>query len=635
MRGNNKNTKTRKKKNTPALSTETVTFTGPVNELIERADILRDCIIDKNINNNHPHAYRYNNKVFEHYFINNKGWLMYQNGDNVTPLCYGSLVILETIEKDNGNEKALFFKVEAVTQTGRVLHPVIIPAVDFDSLNWIRKEYGADIVAAPTQSAKQKLIAGVVLTGQAAPRHTEYIHTGYILENGRPVSYVHAGGCIGSNTDINAAVIDELKQYSLTGVSANRSDTITAIKSSLQLIKAHAPGVVFPLFAFIYTAPLRPVIKSVIGDTGLLLYLCGETQSGKSTLAALALSHFGSFSSMTPPANFNCTPNYLNELSFYLKDCILWVDDFHPQGSKKETDRQNTNFQLLARSSGDHAGRGRLNSNAQIKAIHRPRCLYLATGEDMPQIGQSGTARVFTLSVNKERHNIKPLLIDAKNGVLSRCMADYINYIVGNYEDVKQAFTRLYNSAFEKVITAYGENSLSKQTALLYAAFDLFISYAEITGAVFQDESQVLKIEAWKQITGAADNIETELVNQDPAKMYIRALTALISSGRRILVNIYDNRGLDFQDEIIGWKDSNYYFLEPNAAYKAVYDYYLKENTFFNCSRQTIQRKLLKTGVITSPDNTPTVVKKINDKSVRVIKINRAVFEDKGGGAYD
>lgn len=619
--------------------TDFIDLKGSIEDVIKHADAIPLFVPDDNLtdDNEHPHAAIY--KQIEHYSINKKGVLIYSNGDTITPVCYGSLVILETIEKNNGTETELFFKVEGVTQSGRVLHPVIIPAAEFDALTWIRRTYGADIVAAPAQSAKQKLIAGVALTGQNAPRRVEYIHTGYITRNGAPVSYIHAGGNIAGGSELSPAVIPELSQFNLNGVSLSNAEKVKAINTSLQLLNVHAPGVVYPLYGFTFTAPLLPVIKSVIGDTGLCLYLQGKTQSGKSTLAALAMSHYGRFTSMTPSANFNSTANYINELSFYLKDAVLWVDDYHPQGTRADADKQNRIFQSIARAAGDHSSRGRLNSNAKIQTLHRPRCLFLATGEDAPQIGQSGTARVFTLLVTGEykdqtKDNYKQLVNDAKTGVLSRCMSDYIDYIIRNYEDVKQAFKRVYDTAENNIIDNYGQTRLTTQTALIYTAFDLFISYAELSGAVNGSEADALKGEAWKQTNGAAANIETEINNQDPAKLYIKALTALISSGRRFLLNIYEGQALGTDNACIGWKDPNYYYFEPNAAYSAVCEYYANENAFFNTSKQTLHRELMRAGVLTTDNsNTPTTVKKIRngtgEKSVRVLKVNKTAIDIK------
>ena len=621
-----------------------VEMKGSIEDLKTYITTLPEFIPDDNETEDekHPHAAIYEN--IEHYFINKKGVLTYTNGDNVTPVCFGSLAILEEIRKNDGEGSALFFKVQGVTEGGRVLPSYIVKASELAGFNWLADAYGSEIIPAPTNSAKQKLTAGVLMTGRQAIKKTIYTATGYLMDNGKPTAYIHAGGHVNGSDTLEADIQDNLKAYTLQDVSTSPEDLKAAARSSLRLLEAHAPGVVYPLFAFVYLAPLLPVVNDCLGDTGFCLYLQGKTQSGKSTLAALALSHFGKFTAMTPPTSFNSTANYINELAFILKDCILWVDDFHPQGTKREADKQAQIFQHIARAAGDHSQRGRLTSSAKLQAMHRPRCLFLATGEDTPQIGQSGIARLFTLQVTKSREDITTLRKDARDGVLSRAMSDYISFIISHYEDVKRTFTAFYNSASDKAIKAYSENRLSAQAALLYTSAKMYLSYAKFTGVISEDTAKDYKRDFEKYIFKAAEKINDELFNTDPVQMYMKALRALISSGRRYIINLeareetgyFQTQSLGADNKAIGWKDSYFYYMDPNATFTAICDYYKGEGTYFNISRQTLQREAMDAGYIIGSGKDPTTQKRVNGNNTRVLKFARATLEEadtpKGGG---
>lgn len=608
-----------------------VVFNGTVSELLNRAETLRDFVVsDENrVNRKHPHADIY--ASIDHYGINKKGCLIYTNGDNITPVCYGSLIIREVITKDNGASKEIYFRIEGITQNGDILPPVIVSAADFDSLNWIRKSYGADIVAAPAQSAKQKLIAGVALSGQKAPKSLLYTHTGYLTEKGRPVDYLHAGGALRSD-DINNELSESLTQYKLTGASANSQERVQNINISMQLLNAHAPGVCFPLFAFCYLPPLMPIIKAVAGDIGFCLYLQGKTQSGKSTLAGLVMSHYGSFTATRPPVTFNSTAGYINKLAFYLKDSILWIDDYHPQGTKRKQDETAQIFQDIARAAGDHAARGRLTSSAKLQKTLPPRCLYLATGEDTPAIGQSGAARVFTLELSRERKEIKPLLNAARTGLLSRALSDYINYIIDHYERLTALFKAYHDQVTEKAITSFNECRLTDQVTILYTSALMYLSYAETSGAITREDKNSLQAEFWKHIKAAALNLEDSINKQDPAQMYISALRALISTGRRFVIPLYGSGAsydLDSRGDIIGWNDDKYYYLDGNAAYKAVCDYYNNEGLYFNISRSRLNNDLLSSGAL-MPNNEggAGTCKRIGGKVKRLLVFERETLEE-------
>lgn len=589
----------------------------------------------------HPHAAIYEN--IEHYSINKKGQLVCSSGDNVAPVCFGSLAILEEIRKNDGEGSALFFKVQGVTEGGRVLPCVLVKASEMSSFNWLADAYGSEIVPAYAQSAKQKLYTGVLMTGRQAEKKTIYTATGYLMEGKKPVAYIHAGGHINGSETLEAEIISNLKQYTMTGASSDASEMKAAALASLQLLRAGAPGVVFPLFAFVYLAPLLPVVSSVAGASGFCVYLQGKTQSGKSTLAALALSHFGRFDAMTPPTSFNSTANYINELAFILKDCILWVDDFHPQGTKREAEKQAQIFQSIARAAGDNSQRGRLTSSAKLQAMHRPRCLFLATGEDRPQIGQSGIARLFTLQVTKTREDITRLRQDARDGVLSRAMSDYISFIISHYEDVTALFSKLYAKASDKAIKDFSENRLSSQAALLYTASLVYLSYCVGNGILTEGTAKEYGKQFEKYIFKAAEKINAELFETDPVQMYLKDIKDIISSGRRYIIDLeaedmtgyYQPQALGAKGDVIGWKDAHFYYLNPSSTFAAVAEDYRREGVFFNMDPRTLQRELLDGEYITGSGKDPCYQKKINGKNTRVLKFARATLEDteaKGGG---
>lgn len=96
----------------------------------------------------------------------------------------------------------------------------------------------------------------------------------------------------------------------------------------------------------------------------------------------------------------------------------------------------------------------------------------------------------------------------------------------------------------------------------------------------------------------------------------------------------YSSLSLGADNKCIGWRDGNGYYLDGNASYKAVLDYYNEEHTFFNCYRLTLQKRLHDEGY-TMPDSTknPTIVKRIGGRVVRVLRFSRETFDgDSSGG---
>jgi len=107
------------------------------------------------------------------------------------------------------------------------------------------------------------------------------------------------------------------------------------------------------------------------------VYLIGGSGTHKSTLSALMLSFFGSFTESSLPASFNDTGNYIRSLAFSLKDMVLAVDDYHPEGNLQARRKMEDTAQQLSRAFGDLAQRGRMMSDQTLAtAKDLPRCEY-------------------------------------------------------------------------------------------------------------------------------------------------------------------------------------------------------------------------------------------------------------------
>lgn len=404
------------------------------------------------INTEHPHSSIY--AGIEHYKVNKNGCLFYSNGEKFYLLANGSIVITKEIYKFNGNgESEIEFQVEGITRNGIKLPPVTVPASKFNSLNWITESWGTSLVVMPNQSVKQTLATGVLMSGEQCERERVCTHTGYIIKNGKPINYMSANGSL-IPSEIKCVLDHDLKRYKLSEPSASDTERIDGITASLNLLEAHAPEVTGPLFAFTYLAPILPIVNDMIGDTSFFMFLQGKTQSGKSTLAALSMSHYGIFDSQTPPTTFASTSNAIGEMAFILKDSVLWIDDYHPQADDMK--RQNQIFQDLVRMSGDHSTRRRLDSKAKLKESRPPRCLFLVTGEFPPKIGQSGHARVFQLDVPESRKDISKIRKDARTGTLSRAMTDYIAYVISNFDRLKELAQMQHEKILSNLYTDEG-----------------------------------------------------------------------------------------------------------------------------------------------------------------------------------
>lgn len=611
--------------------TDYIEHGGKVEEIIKKAESLEEYKKSEADAKKHPHADIWND--IEGYALNSKNQLCHiKSADEKTPLCHGSIVITKVIYNNDGRDNHILYECDGVTESGKHEPKIIIDDEDFASLKWISKYWGCSIITFGTQSTIRRLVEAIMLTGQKLPIVYQKCHTGFVSdESGKPFAYLHAGGSIGNN-EIICELDDELKQYTMAGCSSTPEERAEAFRASLSLLQAHRESVTYPLLSFIYMPALAQINRDVNGECGFCLYLRGKTQNGKSTLAALAMSHFGKFTSTTPPTSFESTWNRNELLSFILKDSVLWIDDFYPKGDSKTKVSQNEQFSRIARAAGDRAFRGRLNSNSEMKKSYPPRCLFLVTGEDDPDLSQSGKARIFTIDVKAERKDISNVLQSARDGLLSRAMCDYLNYIIENYDAVRASFSRLYGEVIKNTRSRIGENRLSIQAALLITSFGMWLRYAASCELLDVPTAKTLIDNNASTIMALAQMNAVEIASSDPAEKFIKVLSSMISNREVEIRNIRndscDNELLDDRFHIIGWMDDSYYYLEPSKAYSAVKNKLESIDENIGATMKGLYHQLMDAGKISGDkDNNYARQKNINGKNKRVIFFEKKILE--------
>src|SRR5699024_4048306 len=133
------------------------------------------------------------------------------------------------------------------------------------------------------------------------PNKKIYTHLGWI-ENDEQWSYLHAGGCIGSQ-DIEVNIDPQLSRYSLD----NKLDTNDAIILSMKLFEVASYEITIPLISLVFLAPLVSIVDPN-NTPKFIIWMHGLTASRKTSLAMCLLNHFGNFGN-TPLMSFRDTAN--------------------------------------------------------------------------------------------------------------------------------------------------------------------------------------------------------------------------------------------------------------------------------------------------------------------------------------
>ena len=577
------------------------------------------------------------------------GCIVQMSGDSVKPL--SDFVVIprgEVIQDDGVTEKRVFI-LDGWNARGIRLPRVTVSGAELDNLNWMSEKWGMRAALVPGSTTKQKVVWCIKKVGQLVSKETrEYTHTGWRRFRGK-WCFLYQGGAIGAE-GVTVHMEQGLDTYRLDGNGRPEFLKMTpkeAAGKSLEILEVARREITVALLGTVFLAPLREFLSQTDITPAFSLFLHGQTQTRKSTIVALAMSHFGNFHAKNAPANFRSTGNYITAKAFLAKDMPLWVDDFHPTDSQQEKRQMNATAQTLARAFGDGADRGRLNSDRSLQSSRPPRSIAIITGEDLPAVGASGLARFFILDVGKgdvptEDGRLTKLQEDARMGWLQASMRGYIEWLAKNTEKLPEYLHAQFLQYREMIrkIGAGDQERAPEAVACILIGYNMMTSYFVHIGAITKDERVKMGEEALRILTDASRRQSREMESEKPTRIFLDTIGEMLAS-RKVWIKdliIVDekikNEPLPM-DDMIGYRDNEYYYLLPNMAYRAVSAVCRQEGHEFPVSLKALYKHLVADGVVRGlkEGESPARPKTIMGKTVRVLRLPAKMLDGNGEGA--
>jgi len=541
------------------------------------------------------------------------------DGDVMVPLCNFTAHVTEDILKDNGHETSRMFKVAGTLGSGRPLPLIEVPALSFNSLNWVTSEWGLRAIITAGQTYKDRLREAIQLMSEGAVQKTIYVHTGWREINGRR-TFLSAGGALGM-PDIDVELEGSLRRYSLPPLP---EDPAEAIKASLQFLELGDPAVVMTLWAAMYLAPLSEVLCPAF-----TLWLVGPSGSFKSTLAALALCHFGEFNVRTLPASWRDTANYLEKQMALAKDIPLVIDDWAPAQDMSRAREYEVKAEQVARAQGNRMGRGRLRADTSSRAKYVPRGLLLSTGEQLPS-GQSHTARLFAIEFEFNSIDTKKLTEAQKQAALyPAAMTSYITWLMENWEEIAEDLPKTWETWRNQAQSEASHPRLPEAVAWLYAGLTFALNFAEDKGALDHAKAEEYRKQGWQLFNELAANQGGRVEEERPGKRFIEALQSLVNQGRAVFghKDSMEPRKTAPNEIAVGWRgEEGYVLLNPQAAFAAVHDFCQHAGEPFTFKQTATWKDLKRLDYIVCQNGRTSDVARIHGQVARVIKLKSSVL---------
>ena len=531
---------------------------------------------------------------------------------------------IREITRDNGIETVMKFEIDGILAGGKPLPPVQISADKFSSLAWVPAEWGLGANVEPGSTNKDKVRHAIQCLAQGVKKETIYAHLGWRKINNKWV-YLHAGGVIGAD-DITIDISEAgLNKYELPEEIEDVTDAAWFSFSTLSV----APfEVTIPLFALTYLAPLCEPLRQAGIEPAFVIWLSGLTGAMKSTLAAIFLSHFGTFTGKSLPGSFKDTANALEKKACLVKDSLFVIDDYHPTASQAEARQMEQKAQMILRGYGDRVARARMRPDTSLKPLYIPRGLCIVTGEDTPQAGQSTTARYLAVEVKKG--DIKKSFL---NGLqkepekLAEAMRGYIDWLIPQMDKLPEQLKEMFFELREKSLVDGQHARIPEVVVWLYMGLSFGLDYLKHTEVIDENKHSELLKEGWEIILQLAERQSQSITEDRPVEKFISTLEELIAT-KTICLKDLDNDPEEYEPEdFAGWFNVNYYYLLPDTIYKEVVQFCNGQGTRFPVTARTLWKQLEAEGLIyTERDKKQTyrvVQKRIQGKKLRLIILKR------------
>ncbi len=523
----------------------------------------------------------------------------YTNGEPYTePLCNFTAEILEDVAKDDGaGTPTRAFSVHGQLSDGMPLPTGTVDAGKFAALNWVNELWGIRAVIRAGRDTKDRLREAIQLHSKNAKSRYIYTHTGWREIGGKHV-YLTGAGAVGDD-GVTVELDRELSRYRLPSKPEAVAD---AMRASLRFLDLAPYTITIPLWASAFLAPLAEIVYP-----GFMLWLYGKSGTLKSTLAALALCHYGEFTDKTL-FGWSDTVNRLEMNCFLLKDAPIIIDDFAPQSDPFKAREMERNAAQIVRNVGNQAGRGRMRRDLSMAATYRPRGLVISTGEQVPD-GESVSARLFTLELHPGDVNMERLsAAQVEAWRYPHALSGYLLWLAGQWPALAENLPADQREMRDRARVKLSGIHLRLPEALsqLYMGLDLGLKYAVEVGALSDAERVAWLGRGWEALRSGAEAQAARVEKERPTMRFLEVLTGLLAQGKVHLEHKGGKAkigGGTANDELLGWYDEERLYLLFDAAYNRVARFLRDEGAALSVKQTSLRKYLIEEGILLPPEN--------------------------------
>jgi hypothetical protein len=538
------------------------------------------------------------------------------------------------VKVDDGAEVRRVYEITA-RLNGRSAR-FTVPADRFRSMTWADEHMGAEAIIWPGMGLRDHVPVAIkelsaAREGGVPARHV-YAHTGWRKLPGG-WGYLTASGAItadGLDPDVTVELTGSLGRYELPDPE-DPAAVRDAVLRSLDILDLADDSVTVPLLGAVYRAPL-PLPPDCTP------WLRGQTGTLKTALCALAQQHFGAgMDAKHLPGSWESTANKLEVDAHALAGVVFTVDDYRPDLSAFEARKRAMVADRLIRGAANQSSRGRLRSDISRRPDRPPRAQPLCSAEDLPPGPASLKARTLISQVPAapaegavDLVKLTAVQESAGNGMLALAMAGYVRRLAVRYELTRDNLgPRL--AELRAAARKGGHLRTPENVASLYTGWEQFLIYAEQAGAIGAGEHGQLRNRAWNALRELGAAQARYLAEGDHVAAFLRALNAIIASGRGHLLAAGASADPPAPGRLLGWVAGDDVYLHPDVCYAEARQWAEREGTPLGVTRYQLFDDMKERGLLASTEKDRTTARPvIGGKQVRVLHLTKYQFESCG-----
>ena len=552
------------------------------------------------------------------YFVKqSKIWALRQtrHGEVEAPLTnFVAYARSETVV-DDGVDQTLHLAMAGEMEGGRKLPDVLVPATEVHGLGWIAAKWGIGPIINAGASVRDQAREAIqrLSVGRGLPRRTVYSHTGWRKIHGQWRYLIPSDETDGDGADGADIAVELASNYERYHLPRRVQGTRDAVRASLRFLDVADHQITIPILAYMYLAPLQPMLAS-----SFTLWLRARTGSFKSTLAALAMCHFGEFRYHTPPATWDASARGIERMVFDLKDCPAWVDDFAPKSTVQEQKELNAKAATVIRAVGNRQGRLRMAANTKSQPSLPPRGLLISTAEVYP-VGDSVLSRILPIDFHAGMVDVDQLTYaQAEAADYRQAMKAYLDWLAPQYGELLKSLPareqELRVSADLGAVHPRAQVSVS----ILLAASEVLCAFASSVGALSSAAAADLRAKTVEGLVSAGRRHAARIAEEDPVLRYLGIIDTLLAQNHVVFMPRGHDGEPPFNKELLGWYDADYVYMEPLAAYNQVSRWLNTEGRTIGLTEPGLRQALFEGGVAIMPAGETDKDRKHNTKRVQV-----------------